>query len=158
MKLPNRFFDWIMCFVVIFIGVYLIFSSLNSSYLTFSSENWAETNGKVISSYAKLEAKKGYRPNIIYRYKVNGKTYENDVLGYGIYYIPFINNQRKAQEKAQQYPQDSTVRVYYNPDNPELSCLEKGGSSLGYLLSLIGGVFFIIFGAYGFFDLLKVKG
>jgi hypothetical protein len=94
-----------------------------------------------------------YKPNIVYKYKVDGKEYINNTIGQTMdshknYNIP--NNYKNK------YPVNKTVDVIYNKKNPNISYLEYGhkrsmfmclsGSSCCYILgffTLIYGIFFV---------------
>lgn len=62
-----------------------------------------------------------WRPVVVYTYKVNGKTYANDVIAYQPYLgIPGY----EANILRTHYIAGTAVEVSYNPKDPGDSCLE----------------------------------
>lgn len=64
-----------------------------------------------------------YFPDITYRYTVGGREYINNRYAQR---PSLINRQGIIQRILDKYPVNSTVTVYYNPDNPQESYLAKG--------------------------------
>jgi hypothetical protein len=65
-----------------------------------------------------------YEADVRYQYAVDGRTYERGTLAIGR-----SNDYRDlaaAQGEVGQYPVGRTVRVYYAPSDPGLSCLVPG--------------------------------
>jgi hypothetical protein len=65
-----------------------------------------------------------YRPmaDIRYRYSVDGREYEGSRLGYRT--IELHTEQHAAADCAR-YPEGKQLKVYYNPENPADSVLER---------------------------------
>ena len=83
-----------------------------------------------------------FRFRIKYEYKVGDKKYINNKIAIG----GEINSGRiRAEKRQEKYPEGSMPLVYYNPTNPDKSCLEpivEGGGRF----ELLGGLFGIILG------------
>lgn len=120
----------------------LFYVSVNHIRLVYQSENWAETNGLVISSkVCRFEGRRiSYSPEIVYRYTVNGKNYESRDINYGFR----DGDKREADEKVSLYPAGSQVKVFYAPSSPEQACLETGGSARGFVIPVSMGIFLMI--------------
>lgn len=92
-----------------------------------------------------------HRPDISYQYTVNGQQYTNNAYAQR----PFlINNLGIVQSILNNYPVNKTVKIYYNPDNPAESYLQKGYGGAVNLI-LIGVLVFVILiiGVVAFFVL-----
>jgi len=78
---------------------------------------------------------------IKYKYTVNNKSYVSD----RIYISPvdFFKNQVYAKSYAKKYKNNQTVKIYYNPESPSNSVIEKGINMRVYL-TLAVGLFFIL--------------
>ena len=81
---------------------------------------------------------------IKYQYQVKERRYRNDKVHVGGSLATSMPSYAQAQ--AQRYPQGADIDVFYNPDKPAQSCLEK--SEQTSLLSMGIGVLFVIVG-YG---------
>lgn len=113
-----------ICFSeVIFSLVFLaiIFSARQSAA---KAQDWAATTGRVTLST--LEARRGskgstvYYPVIQYQYRVHAMDYESRKIMPGMEW-----GGSGAQAIVAKYPADSTVTVYYNPENPAEALLER---------------------------------
>ena len=83
-----------------------------------------------------------YKAKIEYEYTVGSETYTGDIICIG----GEINTSfpKRAEERCQRYPVGSEVNVYYDPLDPETSCLEQKGE--GSVLGYAAAAAFIIFG------------
>ncbi|MFT5445609.1 MAG: hypothetical protein ACI9DC_000770 [Gammaproteobacteria bacterium] len=79
---------------------------------------------------------------IKYQYQVGERRYRNDEVHVG----GSLATSMPSYAQAQRYPQGADIDVFYNPDKPAQSCLEK--SEQVSLLSMGIGVLFLIVG-YG---------
>jgi hypothetical protein len=78
-----------------------------------------------------------YKADISYRYKVKGVNYSSS----RIFLLDFSSTAGRAESIVQNYPDKSTVRVYYNPSDFSESVLEPGGAGGINLLYILGGIF-----------------
>jgi hypothetical protein len=83
-----------------------------------------------------------YKAEIEYEYTVGSQTYTGDTICIG----GELNTSfpKRAEERCQRYPVGSEVNVYYDPLDPERSCLEQKGE--GSVLMYAASAAFIIFG------------
>jgi hypothetical protein len=92
--------------------------------------------------------KEAYRPEIHFRYEVNGRVFET--WGYdatGIY----SDNRAAQQALVDSFRVGSTYPCWYDPDSPEKAVLVRGQGSLAYVLLIlplaalaVGGLGFLI--------------
>lgn len=128
------------------------FSTLESAKESLS---WPTVEGKVlqsdiervrkISSRRKKRKRKSrisYQANIFYEYSVKSNKYSSDKISFGDY---SSSSQSHARSIVNRYPKGKTVKVYYNPETPELAVLEPGVSWATYI-PLGSGIFFILIG------------
>ena len=90
-----------------------------------------------------------YKAEILYRYQVNGKTFE----GQSLYrHLPNIFSRIDLAKKAvSQYPESSRILVHYNPARPEESWLQNSNLPMGMIfiillivLSFIAAFIFVV--------------
>ena len=99
------------------------------------SENWEKGTATITSSeIEKTESKSkdaqgftqtstSYGVSVKYSYTVEGVNYEGNTVGFGT----MSHNERSdAQEELKSYPKGKTIDVYYDPEIPSDSVLNKG--------------------------------
>ncbi len=121
-----------------------------------ASQSWFPASGAVNSATLKKHYRKGgvdYEPKVEYSYTIMGTPYEGKRLCFGTLRL----NQKKAWEKLGLYPKNGKVIVYYNPDKPTESVLEREAPGVvgmmvgGGLMLLIGVGLFVFPYLTGFF-------
>lgn len=135
-------------FVLIFvlIGLFLLLRSKRDKAKAAQSLNWPSAVGKVIDSRmieststdSDGDSSTTYRPHVQYEYEVMGASYTNDKIKVGM--VVSTSAVKKVQETLARFPVGSTVKVYYDPNNPADSVLEQKASSN---LTLILGIIFL---------------
>ncbi len=122
-----------------------------SMYLAARSKFWPTTQGTVVSSRvaryldSETAGKYWYGPKITYRYQVDGREYENNLLSFKEAPVHTPDRQY-AKSIAAKYPRGSKVTVYYKPDSPSYAALEPGlGDAWPWLLLVL-----FFFAAAGF--------
>jgi hypothetical protein len=78
-----------------------------------------------------------YGPDVVYHYRVSGQDYTGFGIGDG--FNQSYANVEDAAAAVAPYRQRPTVTVYYDPANPEHSCLDTS-PMLGFLPWVIGGI------------------
>ena len=99
------------------------------------SENWDKGTATITSSeIEKTESKSkdaqgftqtsiSYSVRVKYSYIVEGSNYDGNTVGFGT----MSHNERSdAQEELKSYPKGKTIDVYYDPEKPSDSVLNKG--------------------------------
>ena len=108
-----------------------------------ASRNWPVVEGKVISSTVRKRITGAgahapgihpFLPEIVYRYRVDGREYESQVLYMG---GRIRQSMRQAHEEVARYPSGSIVPVRYAPENPARACLQPTGGAC-WLLAATG--------------------
>ncbi len=114
-------------------GILIFVAAGFERHMALESFHWPITQGHIIKSYnnkypfswfslQRLSFDSG--PQVTYTYEVNGQQYRS-------YTIAWNNTWAQDHYDAtKRFPVDTTVPVYYAPDNPRLSCLEIGNTSL----------------------------
>jgi hypothetical protein len=111
----------------LFVG-FLVYVMMNFGR-ALQSYGWPAADGLVVESVVeKLWDMHGLphsKAKIRYVYPVAGRQLENDTIAFG-----GVRGQLTwgyADSKAGTFPKGRAVPVYYDPEHPEVSCLERGG-------------------------------
>jgi hypothetical protein len=107
----------------------------------WASQSWHTADGRIL--VADIEAyrtwvsssdaspsgwRTRFRPSIVYTFEVNGQQYVSDRVSFGGQIgwsaASFVSG------RVAKYPVDSPVTVYYNPQNPAESVLERRASGI----------------------------
>lgn len=109
------------------------------------AQSFPKTEGQVLS--VRIDSHRGskggvsYHPAILYRYEVNGQSYEG-----GRYrYDGFPDDYYSVNEIVTDHPAGSTIEVYYNPDNPADTVLSTGVVAWDVPLPFLISPFFYLF-------------
>jgi len=135
--------------VTLFFGLILSFCFgivLWDCNLARKSKNWPMVTGEVVSNSLKREVivftneyveRKDWWSYVKYRYSVLGHTYTNDRIVFGGK-LPH-RNREEAKIFAEKYQVGSTLKVFYDPRNPQSSVLERrvGGHTYLYAIALL---------------------
>ena len=123
------------------------------------SQDWLETPGKIMQStlISTLVPRGGrksrnidgsvrlvtaYIPDIAYEYRANVETFESRKIFIG---QQFPSNFNIANEFVEKYPIGKQVEVFYNPEKPQVSTLERNRVK-ELLWSFLSGVINILIG------------
>ena len=129
--------------------------SVNQVWLGFSSENWPVTKGIISRSMIEIDTGEtdlqiedmhAHIADVQYTYKIDDKIHVSDKITV----LDYLSKDPAFEKKQiNKYPAGSIVKIYYDPDNPELSVLEPGtgwpsfaGVVLGAII-VITGVFLL---------------
>ena len=101
---------------------------------------WQQTAGTVLSCEIKAHHGKSttYSPYVTYRYSVNGREYENDELSKS---NMSISDRAAVVRHVARYRSGAEVQVFYNPDDPAESFLERSGIS-NYAMLIVFSLLF----------------
>ncbi|MCE9646255.1 MAG: DUF3592 domain-containing protein [Chloroflexi bacterium] len=88
---------------------------------------WPSTAGIVLMS--SVQSRRTGRshstyPVVVYQYQVKGQTYQNQIIKAGEQFLN-VRVTGQAQATVARYPIGANVTVYYNPENPADSALER---------------------------------
>lgn len=114
------------------------------------SLSWPGADGEITKSKITMkdsnsgmnQANKTFKAEITYKYKAGKRSYRNSRICVGGQLQ--LSLRGKAEDYCEQYPVGQAVTVYYNPDNPSDSCLERREETSTLLLFI--GVGFAIVG------------
>jgi len=125
------YFIIIVCLIFFGIGISMLINLTQHYGKLKQSKNWLSTNGKIISSDLDAHISTDddgyqtttYLAKVNFTYEVSGRTYKSDRVNFD--YGMRTSNVRKPQSVVEQYPSGSDVTVYYDPEDPQQSVLEK---------------------------------
>jgi hypothetical protein len=108
------------------VGWWLNKKSKDARALREAAKNWASTPGKVVTS--RVEVSGGdhttVSPHIVFQYNVYGRDYSGSQIKAGDAHWASYTS-RTAYDAVDKYPVGADVTVYYDPENPEISALER---------------------------------
>lgn len=121
------------------IALWILLRALRGWAAASASRAWLTASGRVLNSSLIRTQRRGtsgggsYIPMIVYEYQVDGKVYRGNRYAFGSQIGTGFTG--IASRVVDQYPEGSTVDVYYNPDNPAEAVLKRSaGGSWGNLL------------------------
>lgn len=135
-------------------GIYTLIHLCRSIRKARAIPNWPQASGQIIESSTSgrhgadslwIEA-----PKIAYRYLVDGQEY----VGHSIA-LTEINTplQSDAEDKIKPYPLGRQVAVFYDPQNPKDSYLQRESNPVAFA---VFGIFGVALSAFGLLALLDV--
>ncbi|ALG67561.1 DUF3592 domain-containing protein [Beggiatoa leptomitoformis] len=137
----------IFAWLIIIMGMSLLFIGANEFNNAQHSTHWLETTGKIIQSdiSQKLTSRDQtehiiYSPHIRYEYTIEGRIYQADRVNF----LPQATTQSAAEAVNKQYPIGKIVTVYFNPDDIKIAVLETGATIQNYEPLIIGGVLLLL--------------
>ena len=147
MNYPFRIFT---SSIPIIIGVCGILYSVYRLFIIKISKGWPYTIGKIVTSHIETYyhgERCIERAVIEYEYEVGGKLFRGSKISSGVDFgisssAPSLS---PAEYVVKKYGRGDEVRVFYNPNRPKSSFLEKGGY-IGLAMSIIFSVVSISFG------------
>ena len=118
---------------------------------SFASESWPETTATVTKSrdvgiaYESEGSSGGtnYAVKLHYRYEVEGQVYKGSKLAGG-----YHKQRADAKEKLVEFPEGTTITVYYKPEEPGTHVFVPGNNS-SHWWGLIGSFALVGLGLYG---------
>ncbi len=132
----------LLFFVAWYIVLGIIFEEANDGR---DAVNWPTTSGQVVETKVTshtstsssgsgrsraTSSTTSYVPWVLYRYSVGGLELEN----HKVQTMTSYDTRAEAKQVIEQYPVDSTVTVYYKPDDPDKSVLVPGIPEDTYLI------------------------
>ena len=145
------YFIIIVCFIFFSVGIGMLIKLIQQFGNLQQSKHWLSPSGKITST--DLDAQittddDGYQTTtylakVNFTYEANGSTYESDRVNFD--YGMRTSNIRKQQSVVEQYPAGSNVTVYYDPEDPQQSVLEKRVD--GAFTTILVSAVFIAIGA-----------
>ena len=124
------------------VGLFLVVKYLRHRSKHQASETWIPAEGKVIQSRVREDFSTDsdgdsvttYYPEVEYIYSFLGKEYQGDRIAFG----PKIGGSRSRAEKIiAKYSSGDMVTIYYDPNKPEESVLERKLSKTSLVYGII---------------------
>lgn len=142
MRRLDRIFTVGFCLVGLITGSAFVASGFYQIIRNMQSRSWQTTSAIIV--YANKEkvvrrSGNGMRPIIKYRYNVDSVEFTGDVITFGHNF----DTEEYADQKLVEYPVGASVSVFFDPEDPSISCLEQDGRSLGHTLGILGGLIII---------------
>ena len=119
------------------------------------ASSWLSVQGTITSSEVRVQPGSAdrdgvtnpdtYDATVVYRYEVNGVSYSSARVSYGgnSFYL-----EGSAKKIVSEYPPGSSIQVFYNPQNPQVSTLQRGyNPSLNDVTGFIICLLFMLFSA-----------
>ncbi len=155
----DRFID-LWAFGALICGIGYMCWVFYKQRLVAKSQSWPSVSGTITQADLGVDSNltgpsmtpnRTYKASIGYRYMVGSRVYSGDTICIGG--VLNTSFKSRAQDRLDRYREGATVSVYYNPDKPENSCLERHGeiALFGYLIG--GGM-----ALFGLLILLDVIG
>lgn len=92
-----------------------------------SAQSWPSTSGVVLSSSVQVRRSHNSSseyPVVVYQYEVDGKSYQGQRVKASDKFIS-VRIMGEARATVARYPVGARVSVYYDPNNPSESALER---------------------------------
>jgi hypothetical protein len=107
----------------------------------FNQKSWSITEGIITRSeiVTTRTGKGGAMPIICYEYQIKSKKYTSTKVTEGNFTLGIDYSARLVIKR---YPMGLAVNVFYNPDHPEQSVLERR-VTVGVYLWIVVGIFFL---------------
>ena len=113
-------------FFVIF-GIFLYRRNQQGQAAKQAAQSWSSTIGAVLMSSVQSRRSgnsTSIYPVVVYQYSVNGQSYQSQTIKAGEQFFN-VRVIGQAEETVRRYPIGAQVMVYYNPENPQQSALER---------------------------------
>ncbi|MGJ8656430.1 MAG: DUF3592 domain-containing protein [Akkermansiaceae bacterium] len=134
----------------IFLGVFLMAGlamlgfGISNMITAKESESWPSVKGVVLTSKVSVNSDSDgttYGADVTYKYVVDKQRYEGDRVAFG---EVSTSSRNRAQKIVKRYRKGKKVAIFYDPNEPEVSVLEKGVSGGSWLLPGMGVLFFFV--------------
>ena len=143
-------------------GILALYFGGNALLKGYESRKWPTVNGQISNSYIdrRNETHNGrssirYVAILGYKYRVNGKNYYCDTIGFGK--SKYASQKRsKTLKYLEHYPTGKSVTVYYDPADPHNAVL-KSGITGGALFAIAIGFLFVLVGLASFLTLCNQR-
>jgi len=132
------------------VGVMFIYLWYRDVRKAWATRSWPVTSGHVLTS--RVESRRGrskrnntnitvYDPQVVYEYMVNEVSYQGKQIGIGGGFA--TRTQQDVERKIAPYAAGASVRVFYDPTDPQQAVLEHSVSS-GVAFLLLGGFILLV--------------
>lgn len=121
----------------------LLWLAARADRLREASKHWPKASGIVEEAKVNHSGKGGHWPKVRYRYSVHGQQYSATRIGF----VQENRTRADCEALVARYAPGTAVDVWYDPQRPGFSVLERGGNSNGLRIAawIIGGLFAVTF-------------
>jgi hypothetical protein len=130
----------IVVFLCIFGTVLALFSRMMGKEAR-AMQGWTRTMGRIVHSKVETAQQERdrpssvsfqtlYFPRVIYAYGSGGQTWQGDNIGWTV----SNSTPDAAQKIVARFPLESKVEVFFDPDDESVSTLDRGGSTVRWVL------------------------
>lgn len=135
-------------FFMVIGGVFIV-SGARSRKQAESAQEWPSAAGRILStdihervqSAGETGPRRTYEPVVEYEFSLMGAPMRGNRLSFG---HKRFNTRRKAEAVLGQYQPGAIITVYYDPQDPSQSVLEREAS--GSMTYLVMGIIFLVLG------------
>ena len=95
---------------------------LREIYILIKCQKWPSIEGKVIDSgVIDGGMEEAYTASIKYEYEINGKRYKSRRIAF----LRWWGSEKYAKKIIDKYSQNKFISIYYNPNKPKQSVIDK---------------------------------
>ncbi len=127
------------------VGIFIFGIGMRDVMRAKDSKNWPTTVATVQKSVVKTDVGEeggfSYSALVLYEFEVNGFGHSGDRVTFGDF---GSGDEERVKEIVKRYPEGTEVRVYFHPNDPDLSILEPGLTARAWAIPGFGFVFLII--------------
>jgi Protein of unknown function (DUF3592) len=136
----NQTFGLISIAVGICIGVYFAWTLKRQ----LATSKWFAASGKVLESRI-LDHGSSLEPYVKYSYVVRGQTYISERMAPNAYVYDQPASMSSINRMIAPYAVGKTIKVYFDPNNPQDAVLKKSDSILtNIILVVVSGIFIFV--------------
>lgn len=133
-------------FVFLVPAAFFALPAVIMAHNVYEVRRWRRVPGEVLSTRlvhmpSPGTAATSYRPEVRYRYTVDGVEHESDVFLHG---MESGGSESWAQRIADRYPPGARVTVLHHPVLPEKACLDAEFGFFGWVLTALASVFVLL--------------
>ena len=151
MSKSTIFFRFVAPLLFLVCGGAALAFGVQERLLMRAASRWDSTEGVVESSQVRAEVRESrrngrtrshhaYSAEVVYRFTVGGEPFRGDRLRFA---AVEMDSPDAAEREIAAYPPGRTVTVFYDPQRPSESVLEREAGPSAFLLPALGGLFVI---------------
>ncbi|MGB7208141.1 MAG: DUF3592 domain-containing protein [Pyrinomonadaceae bacterium] len=137
----NQIFGYISIAVGICVGIYFAWTLKRQ----LATRKWIVVSGKVLESRI-LDHGSSLEPYVKYSYIVRSANYISDNITPNKYVFEQPASESSLNRMIAPYPVGKTIKVYFDPQDPQNAVLKKNDSILGNIVFVVVSLIFIVVG------------
>jgi hypothetical protein len=135
----------------VLIALAFLFGAMRARRKANAAQSWNTVMGRILSadveprrSHSEHGYTTSYYPVVMYEYQVNGQRFMGSRINFGAQVG--YGSANWAQKTIMRYQTGGMVEVYYDPNDPTQSVLERSAGSGSRILVLVAVLIFVILG------------